>query len=91
MISTLTFLAIFKDRALLPEAVCACGDRAHGVARADGHTGRVGGGLLRLRGSAGVEALVDDRHDLVVVSAERVASLLAVAVVATDRGGGEGL
>ena len=42
-------------------------------------------------GSAGAEALVDDRHDLVVVRAERVAALLAVAVVATDRGGREGL
>ena len=68
----------------------ARGDAAHGVARADGHAGRVGlRGLLRRYGRGAGEALVDDRHDLVVVRAERVAPLLAVAVVATDGGGRE--
>lgn len=68
----------------------ARGDAAHGVAGADGHAGRVGlRGLLRRYGRGAGEALVDDRHDLVVVRAERVAPLLAVAVVATDGGGRE--
>ena len=61
------------------------GDAAHGVARADGHAGRVGlRGLLRRYGRAAVEALVDDRHHRVIRAAKSLTPVVAVAVHAAN-------